>query len=339
MPTPSLVIYEISADPLSNTDVDVLAAYTVDVIDDDPDLDATDASGPQLDVSGVPGFIGDSTSFQVFESYTGNIGGVPVTFTLLQWQGTQYMVVNEGTVTVGDTIAGTNNTIVAAPDDPYVDLPDYVCFTKGTKIETPQGPKNVEDLVGNDVVITASGETAPIRWIGRHRLSEGDLAKKPHLSPIIFKPNALAPGIPTRNVSVSPQHRIAMRSEECLMNFGTSDVLVSAKSLVNDKKIAIDHSGQSVTYYHLLLDAHELVSASGLWAETLFLGDSTIESLPRWTLARLRQLSKSRTGIDFTKIETALPVLKTFEVDIVRESLRPFETEVVDHNSQTKITA
>ena len=65
---PTTIIYEIRADTLSNSNLDVLTAYTVDILDKDRDLVGNDASGPQLDVSGVPGFVGDSTSFQVYET-------------------------------------------------------------------------------------------------------------------------------------------------------------------------------------------------------------------------------------------------------------------------------
>ena len=322
---PTLVVYEISADPLSATNVDVLAAYTVDVIDDDPDLEGNDASGPQLDVSGIPGFIGDSTNFQVFETYSGDIGGTPVTFTLLQWQGRQYMVMTEGEAEVGDTIANTNNSIVNAPDDPYQDLPDYVCFLEGTEIDTPSGPRRVESLVAGDLVVTATGSAKPIRWVGRHRLSETTLRAKPHLQPIVIETDALGPGVPTSRVCISPQHRVAVGSDQCQMLFGSPDVLVSAKSLINNTSICQASETPEATYYHVLLDQHDLIRTSGMWAETLFLGETTVEMLPRWTLAKLRDLSKSRTGVHFAEMKTFLPVLKTYEVSVVRDSLTPFE--------------
>ena len=42
---PTTIIYALSADPLSNTNVDVVAAFTVDIIDDDPDLEGNDTTG------------------------------------------------------------------------------------------------------------------------------------------------------------------------------------------------------------------------------------------------------------------------------------------------------
>ncbi len=325
---PTVIIYSLSADPLAATNVNVTGAFTVDVIDDDPNLEANDATGPQLDVSGVPGFIGDSTNFQVFETYSGDVGGVPVTFTLLQWLGTPYMILTEGSVNVGDTIANTNNNIVPAPPDPLEDLPDYVCFADGTLIDTPNGPKPVEALEVGDLVLTASGLPKPITWIGRRRLDSDALVQKPHLRPVAFEVDALGPGRPSKPVRLSPQHRVAVTSEMCQMYFGSADVFANAKSLVDGEKIAIDESVRAVTYHHILLDQHDLISSSDLWVETLFLGDATVEMLPRWTLATLHRLSESRSGVPFTKLETALPVLKSYEVNVVRDSLLPYEPTI-----------
>ena len=130
-------------------------------------------------------------------------------------------------------------------------------------------------------------------------------------------------------VCISPQHRVAVGSDQCQMLFGTSDVLVSAKSLINSTSVSQTSDTSHATYYHILLDQHELVRASGMWAETLFLGETTVEMLPRWTLAKLRDLSKSRTGVRFAEMKTFLPVLKTYEVSVVRDSLTPYEPPFV----------
>lgn len=319
---PTTIIYALSADPLSNTNVDVVAAFTVDIIDDDPDLEGNDTTGPQLDVSGVPGFIGDSTNFQIFETYSGNVGGVPVTFTLVQWQGTPYMIMTEGTVSVGDTIAGTNNNIVPAPNDPYVDLPDYVCFANGTKIKTKDGLKAVEDLQSGDLVETASGSFKPIKWIGQNTLTTADLQRNPRLRPIVIARHALHANTPNQAIRLSPQHRIAVRSTECEMLFGTKNVLVPAKSLLNNSTIHTDQACQSVTYYHLLFEQHELVNCGGLLAESLFLGEAVHDGLSEATIRHLRRLFPvEAAGMDAAN--TVLPVLRCFEVAVVRDSLTP----------------
>src|SRR6516164_2889850 len=45
-----------------------------------------------------------------------------------------------------------------------------VCFSKGTRIWTPNGETKVEDLRIKDRVVTFSGEAKPIKFIGRQRV-------------------------------------------------------------------------------------------------------------------------------------------------------------------------
>jgi hypothetical protein len=88
---PSFVIYQLDTDPLGAADVDVVAGFTVDIVDNDDEVENPDNDGtPQFDVSGIPGLT-SSTSFEAFESYDGTVGGLPVTFTLIQFSGTPYM--------------------------------------------------------------------------------------------------------------------------------------------------------------------------------------------------------------------------------------------------------
>lgn len=142
------VIYEIDHEPLGASDVEVLEAFTVEIIDDDDTFSDPDQNGtPQLDVSGVPGFLGTSQNFQTFETYSGTVAGQPVMFTLLRFSNPQYIVLTEGSVNVGDTIAGIpNGSIVLAPPVDYGDLPDFICFTAGALMSTPEGRRAIETL-------------------------------------------------------------------------------------------------------------------------------------------------------------------------------------------------
>lgn len=111
----TLAIYRIDADPLGSSDVTILEEHIVDITDDDALLEWNDASGPQLDVADLPaGLAGDTTSFQVFETYSGSLSGSPVSFTLLQFSTPTLIVATVGTFDVGDTITGTGSSIITA---------------------------------------------------------------------------------------------------------------------------------------------------------------------------------------------------------------------------------
>ncbi|MTI01234.1 Hint domain-containing protein [Roseibium sp. RKSG952] len=317
-----ITIYEINSDPLSNTNVVVLNAYQVEIIDTDDSLEDPDADGnPQLDVSGVPGFIGNSTNFQVFETYSGNVGGNPVTFTLLQFSNPQYVVVTSGEVSVGDTIANTNNSIVTAPPTEYDTIPTFVCFTAGSRILTPAGLRRIETLKPGDHVVTADGSCKPLRWVGKRRLSAHELKIDSHLCPIRIRANSFSKGCPQRDLLISPQHRIAVTSASMELYYADSMMLAPAKGMVDGRDITQMPPDQDVIYIHLLFDSHELVKVEGVWSESFYPGDTTMSAVSPATRRELFELFPELTLNAKSYGPTVLPVLKPYEVRALQSEL------------------
>ncbi|GGH23831.1 Hint domain-containing protein [Cribrihabitans marinus] len=324
----TITIFEIDVDPLSSADVVVLAAYTVDIVDNDDFLQDPDAdSGLQLDVSAVPGFLGNSTNFQTFEIYNGDVGGAPVTFTLLQFSDPQYIVVTSGDVSVGDTIENTNNTIVTAPPSEYDTLPSFVCFTAGSLIRTPVGLRAIETLRPGDPVAVAGGGSRPVRWIGRRHLSAAELARNRRFCPVRIRAGAFGEGCPHRDLLLSPQHRIAITSPLLELYFCDPMVLAPAKGLVNGDTIAPVSPAKGVEYVHLLFDRHELVNVEGLWSESFFPGDCAMGAMAAETRRELFGLFPELRTDEDSYGDTVLPVLKPYELRVLRSGLDvPHET-------------
>ncbi len=159
------------------------------------------------------------------------------------------------------------------------DVSGVVCFAEGTRIATSQGSMPIEALAVGDDVMTAKGLICPIRWIGRRAVSEFELLHAPKLRPIRIRADALGRQIPRRDLVVSRQHRILVRSKIAGRMFGTSEVLIPAIKLVGVPGIAIDDSVKSITYFHILLDEHEILLADGAPAESLFTGPEALKSL------------------------------------------------------------
>ncbi|MBY8975163.1 Hint domain-containing protein [Rhodobacteraceae bacterium NNCM2] len=332
----TVVIYEINVDPLGSTNVVADGAFTVDIIDTDDFLEDPDANGtPQLDVSGVPGFIGDSTNFQTFETYSGDINGSPVTFTLLQFSNPQYMIVTEGSVSVGDTIANTNNTIVQAQPVAYQDLPDFVCFTAGSLILTPQGRRPVEDLRPGDLVTVASGPPQMVRWVGRRKMTRAELLRRPHLAPICIRAGAFGNGIPARDVRVSPQHRIALGSWRSDVMFGAPMLLAPAHALVDGETVVREEIREGVDYVHILFDSHQLVDVEQLWSESFYPGATALDAMSRKTRDELFQIFPELAMPDRAYGKSALPSLKPYETSVLRDDLRAVgRAELAQHIAQ-----
>ncbi len=153
------------------------------------------------------------------------------------------------------------------------------CFTKGTLIETQTGPRPIEDLAPSDMVWTKADGYQPIAWIGARSLSVVDLMVRPNLRPIKIMKGALGNGTPTHDLCVSPQHRVAVRSAISQRMFGAKDVLVAAKHLVGVPGVQCVNHPRSVTYYHILLDAHQIVLSNGAETESLFTGPQALKAV------------------------------------------------------------
>ena len=110
------------------------------------------------------------------------------------------------------------------------------CFTSGTQIETPNGPRAVETLSVGDEVLTLDHGPQHIRWIGTRHLSRDDLIAKHKLLPVRIKAGALGNGLPHRDLLVSPQHRMLVRSAIAVRMFDAKEVLVPARSSCRDTR-------------------------------------------------------------------------------------------------------
>ncbi len=314
----SITIYAISADPFSTRNIDIEAAYEVEVIDNDALLQDPDFNGGlQLDVTGVPGFSGTSQNFQTFESYSGEVSGLPVTFTLIQFSNPRYVIVTSGDVALGNTIANTSFAGTAAASA-YQSLPSFVCFTPGSLILTARGQRRVETLKPGDRVVVADGRTQPVRWVGKRRLSVPELQADPGLCPIKIKAGCFAPGYPKRDLTVSPQHRIVVSSALLELMYFEPLMLTPAKGLIDDRAVTQLPPDSGVEYIHILFDKHELVNVEGIWSESFFPGDTTLSAMAPETRRELLDLFPNLMSENGGYGNTALPVLKPYEASLLQ---------------------
>ncbi len=154
-----------------------------------------------------------------------------------------------------------------------------VCFVRGTKILTDQGERNVETLQVGDWVKTSDNGYQPIAWIGKRRVSNYELLKNPKLYPVRIARGALGEGLPKSDLFVSPQHRILVSSKIAKRMFNSNEVLIAANKLVLIDGICFDEQVESVEYYHILFDRHEIVYANGAEAESLYLGKEALKGI------------------------------------------------------------
>jgi hypothetical protein len=146
---------------------------------------------------------------------------------------------------IAPTSSGVQITEVTAP-----------CFAAGTRILTPRGEVAVENLAVGESVIVASGEDAPITWIGKRQLNLSRHPQPEKAQPIRFATDCFSDGVPSHDLILSPDHALHI-----------DGALVPAKALINGKNIC-QLNQQSVTYYHIELAEHSIIFAEGTGVES-----------------------------------------------------------------------
>lgn len=155
------------------------------------------------------------------------------------------------------------------------------CFKKDTTIETPDGARAIENLAVGDRDLTRDNGVQVIRWIGCRTLSKLDLVLHPKLAPIRIEAGTLGYNQPKQALSVSPQHRILVRSKVAERMFGANEILIATKHLLTIDGIEIESDLVNVAYFHILFDRHEIVVANGIETESLYLGPQTRKSISK----------------------------------------------------------
>ncbi len=130
------------------------------------------------------------------------------------------------------------------------------CFAQGTRILTPEGEIPVEQLQVGGKVVSAFGGAVEIVWLGHRHVAAATHADPADVWPIRIRANALAQGVPVRDVLLSPEHAVQV-----------NDVLVPARLLVNGTSI-VQEPIDAITYWHVELPQHDVVFADGLPAES-----------------------------------------------------------------------
>ncbi len=212
----------------------------------------------------------DSTGQEI---YVVRINGVNVGFTYASGE----------EPTTGETFTATqgldgspvdNADGASSSSEPYADV---ICFATGTLIDTPDGPRAVEDLQPADLVTTLDHGPIPIRWVrSSHQPLE---AAEKDAKPVLIAAGALGGELPLQDLIVSPQHRILVGGHRQLQALFQTEALAPAKSLTSLRGIRNMQGKTKITWIHFACDRHEVVTANGCLSESLLLGPMVVNGL------------------------------------------------------------
>ena len=184
------------------------------------------------------------------------------------------------------------------------------CLVAGTLIETDRGMVLVEDLKEGDLVLTADNGYKPIKWIGSR-----SVPGRGKYAPIRIKAGTLGT---TRDLRVSPLHRMVVSGLEAELYFGDPEVFVPAKFLVNGDTIFTEECAD-VTYFHILFDSHEVIYAEGAMTESFPPGQQGLGNFSAETREEILSLFPELRVEDVTQVigQTARPVVKKHEAKLL----------------------
>ena len=209
-----------------------------------------------------------------------------------QFQGSAIIVITvQDYPTAGETTRLTflpNDTATQAEMDSFgngaislqnIDIngPGVICFASGTQILTPEGEKPVETLKAGDLVVTIDNGPQPIVWASAsERFWPGCSPKD---IPVLLKSGSLGEDVPTRDLVVSPQHKILLTPGMFGSGFGGDDALAPAKGLVELPGVRLMRGKRHVVYHHLLFKRHEIILSNRVASESFYPGSTAMKML------------------------------------------------------------
>jgi hypothetical protein len=158
-------------------------------------------------------------------------------------------------VTAMDSLGG-----IASPAVGTLVVTGATCFVEGTRILTPKGEVPVEDLKPGDIVVTLRDgrrKHRPVVWIGRRRIDVTRHRDPDAVRPIRFLPDALADGVPNRELRVSPAHAMVVDNQ-----------FIPARLLLNGATILRDDRESTITYLHIETEQHSVLLAENAPTES-----------------------------------------------------------------------
>ena len=123
---------------------------------------------------------------------------------------------------------------------------------------TPEGETAVEALAIGDTILTASGATVPVVWIGRQTSVKAFAGLRSE--PVRFDAGSLGDGLPHSDLIVTQDHGMVI-----------DGLVINASALVNGSSIdfvSLAELPERVVYYHIETQAHDVILANGTRSET-----------------------------------------------------------------------
>lgn len=179
----------------------------------------------------------------------------------------------------------------------------------GVMLETSEGPQPVEWLRPGDLLLTRDHGYQPLIWTGRSAVTDPGV-----LPPLRIPAGAFGKRTPDHPLVLSPGHHLLLRSSQVELHFGAEEALAPAVDIATETEINFDLPSPDYAYCHLVMAQHEIILAEGVWTESLFPDEATLDLLGD----RARAEITTKLGPALDRAQTARLILHPGEASVLQ---------------------
>jgi len=147
-------------------------------------------------------------------------------------------------------------------------------------LRTPCGPRRADAIRPGDLIVTRNNGLQPVRAVWKRTLTSADMTANSGRAPVHLKTRAIGPMMPSRDLLVSPAHRIVVPGYRLSDTDDRQTCLMQAGDWCEASEQAwLDRNTAGLDMFTFVFDRHELFYASGLPVESFLPNAATLPAL------------------------------------------------------------
>ncbi|MHA6264845.1 Hint domain-containing protein [Arenibacterium sp. CAU 1754] len=153
-------------------------------------------------------------------------------------------------------------------------------LVEGANVRTPCGLRRIELVRPGDLIVTRNNGLQAVRMVWKRTVTQDAMQLNGALAPIRLKPRAIGPMMPQRDLLVAQDHRLLIPGFRLAGVPDNECILTEAREIAGTSDaVYVDFSLDSVTYYQLVFDCHQVLAANSLPVESFLPDAKAIEAL------------------------------------------------------------
>ena len=156
----------------------------------------------------------------------------------------------------------------------------FCAFTRGSLVETPQGPMAIEDLLPGDQVLTQNGESETVLWKGSVTLIPGREDSRGRMRPLTrIMADTFGMQKPMSGVIAGPAARLLGTPAHLRHLHGGQPILTPVHEFQDGMGVIETLPPTPVELFHICVARHSVIRVDGLQFETYHPGVNAVRTI------------------------------------------------------------